>query len=229
MTDPLPDPMMPPISQTSEAEATQILHQWFSPAFPVGGFAYSHGLERVIADGQITSAAELQLWLSGVLAQGTARLDAVLMAHAWRSDAMGLTELSDLAAALAPSAERRLETEAQGEAFARTVSALYGFDIGPMPYPVALGRAARLAGLPLAALLRMAVQAFAANLVSAAVRLVPLGQTEGQGVTMALLPLCAAIAKTAETAELDSIGSTALAADVASMRHEVQDVRLFRS
>lgn len=98
-----------------------------------------------------------------------------------------------------------------------------------MPYPVALGRAARLAGLPLAALLRMAVQAFAANLVSAAVRLVPLGQTEGQGVTMALLPLCAAIAKTAETAELDSIGSTALAADVASMRHEVQDVRLFRS
>ncbi len=98
-----------------------------------------------------------------------------------------------------------------------------------MPYPVALGRAARLIGLPLAPLLQMARQGFAANLVSAAVRLVPLGQTEGQGALTALLPLCARLAREAEAADLDAVGSVALAGDIASMRHEVQSVRLFRS
>lgn len=221
MTDPAPI--------KTDAEAAQVLHQWFSPAFPVGGFAYSHGLETAIAQGQIASAQDLRLWLEGLLAHGAGRMDAVLMAHAWRADAQETAALADLASALCPSAERRLETEAQGEAFARTVSALYGLDLPAMPYPVALGRAARLIGLPLAPLLQLALQGFAANLVSAAVRLVPLGQTEGQGALTALLPLCARLATGAETADLDEVGSMALAGDIASMRHEVQSVRLFRS
>ena len=100
--------------------------------------------------------------------------------------------LAELAAALAPSAERLLETTAQGAAFAKVTSAAWGVAVPAMPYPVAVGHAARLLGLPAPETATLYVQAFAASIVSAGVRLIPVGQTEGQRITAALLPLAAA-------------------------------------
>ncbi|MCA0922103.1 urease accessory protein UreF [Pseudooceanicola nanhaiensis] len=210
-------------------DAAMLLHQWLSPAFPVGAFAYSHGLEYAVHAGEVSDRATLEGWLETALRLGAGRSDAILLAHGYRADPAELAEIAELAAALAPSAERLLETEQQGRAFAETVNALYGYDLPPMPYPVALGAAAARQGLPLADTLRLYLQAFAANLASAAVRLVPLGQTDGQRAVMALLPTCAALAAEAETAPLDEIGSCALSIDIAAMRHETQATRLFRS
>lgn len=218
------------ISETGEAAtlaARQILHAWLSPAYPVGAYSYSHGLEWAIEAGDVATAADLTDWIAALLAHGAARTDAILLAHAHAAE--DPAPLAELAEALSASAERHLETMAQGAAFARAAGQVHGLDLPAMAYPVAVGRAARLMDLPLAPTLTLFVQGFAANIVSAGVRLIPLGQTDGQRILYALMPLAARIAREAETATLDEIGGCALRADLAAMLHETQYTRLYRS
>ena len=203
------------------------LAQWLSPAFPVGAFSYSHGLEAAIDQGIVTDAAGMTCWLSGVLRDGGGWSDAVLLAAAYHTD--DPAEIDALARALAPSSERLMETALQGAAFAGTVGALDGRDLGELTYPVAVGTAAARHGLPLDQTLAMYLHGFASNLVSAAIRLVPLGQTEGQRIITDLAPLCADLAERAATSTPDDLGGCAWAADIAAMSHETQHVRLFRS
>lgn len=206
-----------------------ILHQWLSPAFPVGAFSYSHGFETAIANGAIEDAATAQDWVDTALTYGAGQSDAILLAAAYRAEPDDLPALIALARALSPSAERLAETDRMGAAFAATIRALHDHDLPDAPYPVALGRAARLSELPLDLTVTLFLQAFIANLVSAAIRLVPLGQTEGQGITLALAPQIAKVATEAAPGDIDRIGSAAFALDLASMQHETLPTRLFQS
>lgn len=200
------------------------LTQWLSPAFPLGAFAYSHGLEAAIAEGRLADAAGLQAWLRVLLEEGSGAVDATLLCLALRGDDMAQT-----ARALAASRERLEETEAQGSAFAQTVSALGGPALAPAPLPVVVGQAARPLGLPGETVAALYLHAFASALVSAAVRFVPLGQTEGQAVLAALHPVILAVAARAAECELHDLGSAAFGADLAAMAHETLDVRIFRT
>lgn len=222
---------------TNMAESAHLpLTIWLSPAFPVGAFAYSHALEWAVECGDVTDAASLSAWIDDLLRLGSARNDAVLVAasHHAASDASALQEINDLALALAPSRERRLETAQQGTAFVTAMrtswpcAALDVFD-GDAAYPVALGAAAGAHDLPLAATLEHYLLAFTANLVSAAVRLGPIGQTDGQRVTAAALPAIHETARFALRSTLDDLGSATIRADLFSMQHETQYSRLFRS
>lgn len=204
------------------------LVQWLSPAFPTGGFAYSHGLEWVIDAGEVTSADTLKDWLTQILQGGAGRQDAILLAHALDSGA-DLDALCDLARALAPSAERLSETCEQGTAFARATTALLGLDLAARPLPVAVGQAARHLHLPKSDVIALYLHAFTANLVSAAVRFVPLGQTEGQQVLQSLHPVITNLATECATAPLADIATNTLRADLAAMRHETLDVRIFKT
>ena len=228
---------------TSMAESPLLpLMVWLSPAFPIGAFAYSHGLEWAVETGQIADAATAQAWIAGLLDHGSGRNDAVLLAAAWRAtmarDAEALREVAELAVALQPTRERHLEATTQGQAFLAIARASWptpAFDMlagawdGEVAYPVALGVGAAGHGLPLAPTLEAALLAFVANLVSAAVRLGPIGQTDGQRITAALLPRVRAAAAFAATAGLDDLGGAAWRSDIASARHETQYTRLFRS
>jgi len=217
---------------------------WMSPAFPVGAYSHSHGLEWAVADGTVTSAASLEAWLTDILRHGGARADAILFAHAWRAaaagDTAGLDAVADLAAAFQPSKERFLEATAQGRAFLTAVMAAWpdprlaalarAFPADrPLSYPVAVAIAAAAHAVPLAAALTGMVSAFVANLVSAGVRTIPIGQTDGQRIVAALAPLVAETAAAATIAPLDDLGGAAFRADIASMQHETQYTRLFRS
>lgn len=204
------------------------LVQWLSPAFPTGGFAYSHGLEVPIAQGRIRDAQGLSAWLADILRFGAGRQDAILLSLALRPGA-DHAALDDLARALCPSAERLTETLDQGAALARTVASLTGRDLAPRCLPVALGEAAAPLGLDPAQVIALCLHAFASNLVSVGVRFIPLGQTEGQAVLAALHPQIAALASDAATAEPDALSSATLGADLAAMRHETLDVRIFRT
>ena len=171
------------------------LATWLSPSYPVGAFAYSHGLESAVAAGDVTDAASAAGWIGDCVAQGAGRGDAILLAHAWRAeragDAAALDELAELALALAPSSKRWLETEAQGAAFAAATGAAWDHELAPQPYPVAVGRAAARHALPLGPTALCYLHAFASNLVSACVRLVPLGperRPAGAGVAHAAMP-----------------------------------------
>ncbi len=210
-------------------DPAQVLLTWFSPSYPVGAYSHSHGLEAEITAGRVASGEDLSGWLRLVLAQGSGRNDAILLCHAWRAEPEALAELAELSAALASSAERHLETTAQGAAFARVTAEAWGTDPAPLPYPVAVGAAAAQLGLPLEPTVGAFLHAFAANIVSAAVRFLPLGQTEGQRVLAGLLPTIGAVAAEAQAAELDALGAAVFGADLAAMEHETMPVRIFRS
>lgn len=206
------------------------LAQWLSPAFPVGAFTYSHGLEALVDAGTVHDAASFSAWLSDTLQNGAGQNDVILLAQAYNADTIeALTEIDSLARALAPSAERLLETDQQGGAFAHTAAIIHDLDLSDLTYPVAVGRAAHLQNLPLPDTARLFLHAFAANLTSAATRLVPLGQTEAQATLTAVTPLCQDVADQAVTLSLEDIAASTFASDIASMRHETQYSRLFRS
>ena len=217
-----------------------LLMTWLSPGFPVGSYSYSHGLEWVVEAGGVRDVATLAGWVEDVLDHGAGRSDAIFLAEAWRATRSGedarLQAVAELAAALAPSAERQLETLAQGTAFLTAVMAAWPKPElaaltanGRLAYPVAVGACAAAQGLPLAGTAQAYAQAFAANIVSAAVRLVPLGQSDGLRALAALEPAIARAVAAGLAGSLDDVGGATITADIASMRHETQYTRLFRS
>jgi urease accessory protein len=226
------------------AAELQRLLAWLSPAFPVGAFSYSHGLEWSVEDGTISDAATLEAWLAGILRHGAGRTDAVLFAHAYRAaaadDLVGLRDIAELAVAFQPSKERHLESTAQGRAFLNTVAATwpnrkldgllgrFPSDV-PVAYPIAVAVAAAAHDIPLGSSVIAYLQAFAANLVSAGVRAIPIGQTDGQRIIARLSPIIGEIAGAALADDLSDLGGAAFRADIASMKHETQYTRLFRS
>jgi len=215
---------------------------WLSPAYPVGAFSYSSGIEWAVEAGDIKDAETLKEWLAVMLGDGSGFCDAVLFAHAYgaiaaKNDA-ALRAVAELAAVLVASKERFLETTAQGRAFldatraAWPCAALARLEAawnGPVTLPVAVGVACAGHRVPCEAALHAFLHALTANWISAGVRLIPLGQTDGQRVLAALEAAVEAAAARALKTPLDDIGSASFRADIAGMRHETQYTRLFRS
>lgn len=226
-----------PVANTGRlmrTDAALILSQWLSPSFPVGAFAYSHGLETAIQEGAVGSADTLECWLEDVLCAGTGRNDAILIAAAHGADpaphgTVTVRQVDAVARAFAASSERVSESLKMGRAFAATVAASHAVDLPELTYPVAVGRAARLLGLPLEMTQMLYLQSFLSNLVSVAVRLVPLGQTEGQRTLARLGRLCAPVAAASRDRTLDDLAGAAFLSDIAAMRHESLRTRLFLS
>jgi urease accessory protein len=219
---------MPTEHVTSSAFLT--LAQWFSPSYPLGSFAYSHGLETAIQSGAVTTAADLQGWLADLIEHGSVRNDVILLRLAYGAETSEeRAEVDAATRAFAASSERLLEADLQGSAFARTTSAIWGTEAPNLTNPVAVGAAARGLNLPEELTALMYAQAFVSNLVSAAVRLVPLGQTEGQTTLAALSPRCVGIVEATVGTTLDDLSSTTFAFDIAAMRHETLQTRIFRS
>ncbi|MGP9789275.1 urease accessory protein UreF [Roseinatronobacter sp. NSM] len=208
--------------------AALTLVQWLSPAFPTGAFAYSHGLEQVIADGCVHDADSLRDWLADVVQFGTGWQDAVLMAHALR-DGADTDALDALCTALQPCAERLQEAREQGASFTRTLGTMTGTPRPARALPLAVAEAARPLDLPAADVIALYLQAFSSNLVTMGVKHIPLGQTAGQKVLADLLAIIISVASRAETAELDALANSCLAADLAAMRHETKETRLYRT
>jgi urease accessory protein len=230
------------IASADERAALYRLMTWLSPAFPVGAFSYSSGIEWAVEAGDIVDVATLRDWLAAMLTDGAGFCDGVFVAHAHRAvsagDTAGLARLAELAAAFAPSRERQLETTAQGRAFIEIAGAAWNCEaLDPVlvglrqapAYPVAVGMVSAAHGISLPLTLHAFLQALTANWISAATRLVPLGQTDSQRTLAALEPVVAATAERALTASLDDLGSATFRADLAGMRHEAQYTRLFRS
>jgi len=226
-----------------EAAALYRLMTWLSPAFPVGGFSYSSGIEWAVEAGDVTDIARLADWLDAMLSDGSGFCDATFLVHAYRAaeagDESSLNEIAELAAAFVPSRERQLETTSQGRAFIDISRAAWdaeGLDAmvaacrtPPLVYPVAVGVVAAMHGVPLAPTLHAFLHALVSNWISAASRLIPLGQTDSQRVLVKLEAAVAATAHRALNATLDDLGSATFRADLASLRHETQYTRLFRS
>ena len=220
------------MTTTTDHRPLLTLLAWLSPAFPTGAFAYSHGLEWAVEAGDITDGDSLLGWLADVLTHGSGRSDTILLRHAHRAaaDAMALREIVALATASAPARERRDEARNQGRAFQLAVAPWTATELPEdASYAVAVGAMAAVRGVAEDDTAVAYLQAFATNLISAAVRLVPLGQTVGLRVLAALEPVILATAVATAEATLDDVGGCAFRSDLAAMRHETQYTRLFRS
>jgi urease accessory protein len=229
----------------TETSGPLLLQLWLSPAFPVGGYSYSHGLEAAVERGIVKTRRDLERWIGGVLAFGTGRNDALLLRESHRAVAAGamlrFVEVAAFAAALRGTAELALEAEAQGAAFQKALAAGWPFlvlrepflaiaqaGIKP-PYVVAFAAAAALAGVELRLALLSYLQAFVGNLVSAALRLMSLGQSDGVSSLATVTESLPDLVSSLEAAPFEDIGSAALAVDLCSAHHETQYTRLFRS
>jgi urease accessory protein len=241
MTTNRPEPA--PASMTeAQLAALYRLMTWLSPSFPVGGFSYSSGIEWAVEAGDIIDVPTLHEWLAAMLADGSGFCDGVFLVHAHRAaeadDVRTLREVAELAAAFVPSRERQLETSSQGRAFIEIARAAWDCGglaemvaacDGTIVYPVAVGIVSAAHGIPRKAALHAFLHALVANWISAGSRLIPLGQTDSQRVLAALEPVVAATGKRTMSATLDDLGSATFRADLASLRHETQYTRLFRS
>ena len=206
------------------------LTQWLSPAYPIGAFAYSHGLEAAVDLGWVTGPSGFEDWLCDVLESGAGRADALLLAAAYNAPGgEALREVDMRARAFASSRERLEETSAQGAAFCKVTDRVWGTGHQGLTYPVAVGASAAFAAVPLELTAQLYLQAFASNLIAAAQRLLPLGQTDGQAILQSLSPLFLQISEDAADGDLTRLSNTALLADIAAMRHETQASRIFRT
>jgi urease accessory protein len=237
-------PLAEPAAELSADEAAALyrLMTWLSPAFPVGAFSYSSGIEWAVEAGDIVDVTMLQDWLASMLADGPGFCDGVFLAHAHRAasgaDDPTLRDVAELAAAFAPSRERHLETAAQGRAFIEIARAAWNCDgldhliaacEGTIVYPVAVGIVSAAHAIPLASTMHAFLHALTSNWISAGSRLIPLGQTDSQRALASLEPVVVTVGNRALGASLDDLGSAIFRADLASMRHETQYTRLFRS
>lgn len=214
---------------------------WTSPSYPVGSFTYSHGLETAVDDGRVRTAGELADYVDAVLARGGGWIDAVLFCHAWRAagDEQAFDEIAEIAAAFRGSSETALESRQQGSSFLSVTRkawpdpALEAFAARngdrPMAHCAVMALACASGGIPLEPALHFWLHSTAANLVSAGVRLVPLGQTDGQHALAALSARIGAIVTHALATPLDDLGTSAPTLELASLRHETLYTRLFRS
>jgi len=218
--------------------ADRLLHvlTWLSPAFPTGGFAYSHGLEFAVEAGDVTNREQLRDWLDDLLRLGPGRNDAILLRAAYQADPEKLAEVADFAAACAPARELAAETINQGNAFVAASSPWLPAElasrfaaIGPIAHPVAIGALAAADGIEEETIVAAYLHGWIANLVSAGVRLIPLGQNAGLAVLADLEASVLATVDATRGAGLEDIGGCCLRAEIASMRHETQYTRLFRS
>jgi urease accessory protein len=225
-----------------ETAALYRLMTWLSPSFPIGAFSYSSGIEWAVEAGDIVDAASLREWLAAMLTEGSGFCDGVFLAQAHRAasaqDDGSLRVIAELAAAFVPSRERQLETSAQGRAFidiARSAWACDGLEPmvaacnGMIVYPVAVGLVSAAHAVPLQPAMHAFLHALVSNWISAGARLVPIGQTDSQRILASLEADVASTAKRALESSIDDLGSATFRADLASLRHETQYTRLFRS
>ena len=221
------------------------LQTWLSPAFPTGSYGYSHGLEWAVEAGHIPDRKSLVDWLEADLCYGSGRNEAIFFSEAWRcavdDDSAKLVAIAELAAAFRGTSEFALESSQQGAACLATLrrvwpdrvldwlSEMLGQRHVQPALAVVLGVRSARQGIPASLALPAFLQSYIANLVIAGVRLIPLGQTEGQRAIAELEEAVLAASAKAEKATVDDLGSTALMVDLASVAHETQYTRLFRS
>ena len=201
--------------------------QWLSPAFPIGGFAYSHGLEWAINKGYVSNREELQNWVSDLLEYGSLKNDAILIKLVLKGS--DPKEINEIAIALCPANERLSETQLQGGAFCKIMREVWSLEIDDLALPIALALAAKNENIDQNLVVPAYLHSFCSNLISVAMRLIPIGQTDGQKTLRELSPLISDSVRAVAKSDKDDLGSACFLSDVSAMQHEYLQPRVFKT
>jgi len=201
--------------------------QWLSPAFPIGGFAYSHGLEWAIDKGYVSNREELKKWISDLLEYGSLKNDAILIKLVLQGS--DPKEINEIAIALCPANERLSETQLQGGAFCKIMREVWSLEIDELTLPIALALAAKNESIDQNLVVPAYLHSFCSNLISVAMRLIPIGQTDGQKTLRELSPLISDSVRAVAKSDKDDLGSACFLSDVSAMQHEYLQPRVFKT
>ena len=215
-----------PMHITTDSKLLNVM-QWLSPAFPIGGFAYSHGLEWAINKGHVGNREELQKWISDLLEYGSLKNDAILIKLVLQGS--DPKEINELAMALCPASERLSETQLQGGAFCKIMREVWSLEIDDLTLPIALALAAKNQSIDQNLVLPAYLHSFCSNLISVAMRLIPIGQTDGQKTLRELSPLISDSVRADAKSDKDDLGSACFLSDVSAMQHEYLQPRVFKT
>ena len=215
-----------PMHITTDSKLLNVM-QWLSPAFPIGGFAYSHGLEWAINKGHVGNREELQKWISDLLEYGSLKNDAILIKLVLQGS--DPKEINELAMALCPASERLSETQLQGGAFCKIMREVWSLEIDDLTLPIALALAAKNESIDQNLVLPAYLHSFCSNLISVAMRLIPIGQTDGQKTLRELSPLISDSVRAVAKSDKDDLGSACFLSDVSAMQHEYLQPRVFKT
>ena len=215
-----------PMYTPTDAKLITVM-QWLSPAFPIGGFAYSHGLEWAINKGYVSNRAELQKWISDLLEYGSLKNDAILIKLVLQGS--DPKEINEIAIALCPANERLSETQLQGGAFCKIMREVWSLEIDELTLPIALALAAKNESIDQNLVLPAYLHSFCSNLISVAMRLIPIGQTDGQKTLRELSPLISDSVRAVAKSDKDDLGSACFLSDVSAMQHEYLQPRVFKT
>jgi urease accessory protein len=211
---------------TTDSKLLNVM-QWLSPAFPIGGFAYSHGLEWAINKGHVGNREELQKWISDLLEYGSLKNDAILIKLVLQGS--DPKEINELAMALCPASERLSETQLQGGAFCKIMREVWSLEIDDLTLPIALALAAKNESIDQNLVVPAYLHSFCSNLISVAMRLIPIGQTDGQKILRELSPLISDSVRAVAKSNKDDLGSACFLSDVSAMQHEYLQPRVFKT
>ena len=201
--------------------------QWLSPAFPIGGFAYSHGLEWAIDKGYVSNREELKKWISDLLEYGSLKNDAILIKLVLQGS--DPKEINELSLALCSASERLSETQLQGGAFCKIMREVWSLEIDELTLPIALALAAKNESIDQNLVVPAYLHSFCSNLISVAMRLIPIGQTDGQKTLRELSPLISDSVRAVAKSDKDDLGSACFLSDVSAMQHEYLQPRVFKT
>ena len=215
-----------PMYTPTDAKLITVM-QWLSPAFPIGGFAYSHGLEWAINKGYVSNRAELQKWISDLLEYGSLKNDAILIKLVLQGS--DPKEINELALALCSASERLSETQLQGGAFCKIMREVWSLEIDDLTLPIALALAAKNESIDQNLVVPAYLHSFCSNLISVAMRLIPIGQTDGQKTLRELSPLISDSVRAVAKSNKDDLGSACFLSDVSAMQHEYLQPRVFKT
>ena len=215
-----------PMHITTDSKLLNVM-QWLSPAFPIGGFAYSHGLEWAINKGHVGNREELQKWISDLLEYGSLKNDAILIKLVLQGS--DPKEINELAMALCPASERLSETQLQGGAFCKIMREVWSLEIDELTLPIALALAAKNESIDQNLVVPAYLHSFCSNLISVAMRLIPIGQKDGQKTLRELSPLISDSVRAVAKSNKDDLGSACFLSDVSAMQHEYLQPRVFKT
>ena len=201
----------------------QILQIWFSSSFPIGSYAYSHGIEALIDEKKITNKNEVKEYLNALLNYGTLRNDYIFIKSLYNG-----YEINELILASASSKERKIEMIDIGNSFRKILNDSWNFELpNNTSYIYCLAKAGIHFNICFDDLIKFYLQSFISNLINACVKHIPMSQKDGQTLNVYFIEIIQKFLSHSKELTLNDIGTTFFIGDIYSIKHENLKTRIY--
>ena len=201
----------------------QILQVWFSSSFPIGSYAYSHGLEALIDDKKIKNKDDVKEFLDALLFYGTLRNDYIFMKSIYNGE-----EINELILASASSKERQIEMIDMGNSFRKIMKDSWELSLPEnTSFIYCLAKAGLHFDIKFDDLIKFYLQSFISNLINVCVKHIPMSQKDGQSLNVIFINQIQEFLSHSDKLTLKDIGTTFFIGDIFAIKHEYLDSRIY--